>query len=470
MSQYYARIDYLRYSDMEKLNDLVVCVKRFASDNPNSDPEDYIRQVAEKIEDLFEGKVGQFEYVVIVQLLRRLARFVSFDRGKLEDEKVVNLITAEIIKIVQGDNKMNKEQFTSMVYCRVIEAVNKSVEKADFIRLNGREEGPSISDIAEDTATRIVEDVFGGKIPLEAELVSRYYEMDSETENVLHNGTLVIDGMKVLIEDPSCRVEVTGDMTPEVLANARMKNRWCTVEESRIDRLKDGTPMLTFVGAYDDGVKRKWNIAASYAWIVKTDSIPRIDRVLDPGGNEVHAAPTAKILEFFKRTDTSYHARYSIMIGDTDITMPADQYVLSGGDVREPGHVLRKAAIGDTEVFDEDGLSVISGTVHDLLAWAESLPEDSKYQNYRLRYGGYDKLTTVRKFIEKPVWDGREGRESIYSVIAKDGGVIFGGTKPEVMEYLCSKPATLQRACKVGLADGNVNDAISGELFRVNNT
>lgn len=405
MSEPYARIDYLKYSDMRRLNELVTDVGKYARNNPQSDCENYVRQIVEEIEDLFGGRVGQFEYVEIVQILRRFATCIA-RIDEPSNRPNATTITSDIIKIVRGDKKMDKNKLTAMIFRRVMAAL----EKLDEHRCSNcytTSESPKIEGIAEEYAGQIFNDVFGGEVPLKADFVDQYYEMDPKTEDVLHNGSLIHNGMTVLVEDPNYRVQISGTLSVDDLARARLRNRWCTVEESKVIRRSD-TPLLEFIGVYEGGVKRKWSIPTSWAWIVRKDSIPRVDQVLDPGGNVAWTGPAADLLKLFKKTHVSYHARYSVMIGGSDITMPGDQYILSEGEVMEPGHVWRKAPIDEAEVFDPDGLSVLSGTVEDLLAWAQCLPSDSKYLDYRLRYAGYDKLTTVHEFLVTPMWNGQE--------------------------------------------------------------
>jgi hypothetical protein len=316
-----------------------------------------------------------------------------------------NINAAEITEDVRGDEKMNSLE--SAMIKRMYRRILKPLDMLESAIANGEEY--SCDELAKEYSKKIFKDVFGGKIPMEVNLVDKYYEMDPETEDLLNNATFIVDGMVVLIENPAHRENVAQNMTAGILANARMKNRWCTVTQAKISYAGENAPTLSFVAVYEDGVKRKVIYAADLAWLVKKDSIPRIDEIIDTHGEGKFTGPIAKVLEVLETMPNGVLPRYSVKVGDTDLVMPSDQYIICEGDATvNTGHVLRKAAITDTEIFDEDGLSVLSGTVHDIQKWAMNLPSDSDYLDYRLRYAGYDELTTVRNFLVKPYWDGKE--------------------------------------------------------------
>ena len=321
----HTRIDYLKYVDVEALYGIVKGVRIFSETNPGAADELYIREVTEQIEDLFAGRVGRIEYAVIVRLLRNFTKSVA-DNDSKTNQHNADTVANDIVKLVQGDKKMDKNRFSAMVYRRVIEAMNKAEDGA----INGYGEGPQASDIAEETSSRIVNDVFGGKIPPKSEFVDQYYEMDPETEDVLHNGTLVKDGMKILLEDPFLRERIKADMSATATSIARMSNRWCTVEGSTITVDPSGRSFLAFVAVYEDGVKRKRTIPAGLAWIVKTDSVPRIDRIVDAGGF-VREGTIGEILKDLKGFEDDTLAYFSVEIGGTDIVISACQYLRTNG-------------------------------------------------------------------------------------------------------------------------------------------
>lgn len=269
------RIDYMKWSDMQQIHKLVSSVRVYA--NTYVEVEDHIRQVTEQIEDVFEGRVGSNEYTAIVRLLKELVLFVR-THWTVENDNEVIVVTGKIIKLVQGDNKMDKNQLVAMTFRRVQKAIQEVVRNGvDFT-------DDRIADVADEYAAKIVTDVFGGKIPFEiqsSQFVDKYYEMDPETEDLLDNGTLVVDGMEVLVESPSLREEIHDRMSAADISKARMKNRWATVENSKI---RDG--ILSFVALYEDGIKRKVVQQSDLAWLVKKDSIPMIAEDVSAGTGE----------------------------------------------------------------------------------------------------------------------------------------------------------------------------------------
>lgn len=109
------------------------------------------------------------------------------------------------------------------------------------------------------------------------QFVSKYYEMDPETDDLLFDGTKLKNEMRVLIASPSLRHEtVQRVMTDRALYDLRGDNRWCFVSEIEVTPRQsyqnEGT--VSFVALYDDGTKRKRVFSLSHAWIVKKDSIP----------------------------------------------------------------------------------------------------------------------------------------------------------------------------------------------------
>lgn len=211
--------------------------------------------------------------------------------------------TSEIAEIVQGENNMSDKelirQVVEMVWCHPEKDVEELIE------------------------------MFSVK-PEKTEFVSKYYEIDPVTEDVLHNGTLVIDDMKVLIETSSIRVEIQANMTEGELYAARTYNRWATVTESKVKTIHDQA-VLTFVALYDDGTKRKITQDANLAWIVKKDSIPRIDTLMNEGGSFLEELPTAKMVAFLKEREkvSTYWdpTGLKIQTGEGGDVIPLEKYL-----------------------------------------------------------------------------------------------------------------------------------------------
>jgi len=109
------------------------------------------------------------------------------------------------------------------------------------------------------------------KDELSIEWVSKYYTMDSSTEDLLFDGTHLRTGMIVLYEDDRERIDVERikeSMRPVEQSMADKWNRWC-----RVDNPKVNEGSLEFVGVYGDGTKRKFNVDVDKAWFVKKSSI-----------------------------------------------------------------------------------------------------------------------------------------------------------------------------------------------------
>lgn len=108
--------------------------------------------------------------------------------------------------------------------------------------------------------------------------VSKFREMDPETEDLIADGEDLKNGMRVLIADPMNRKDVShgfndslgGVVVEYLLDRAKERNRWCTVSQ-----LSYRDEIVSFVAIYDDGTKRKRTYNCSWAWFVKLDSMPK---------------------------------------------------------------------------------------------------------------------------------------------------------------------------------------------------
>lgn len=112
--------------------------------------------------------------------------------------------------------------------------------------------------------------------------VSRFYEMQPATDELLPNGRNLTDGMCVLIDDQNLRQSLNVLMHPdntmyeEILYKARESNRWCIVSELEIlDHLN--FQVVVFTACYPDGLRRQRIVPLEKAWLVKADSIPSRD-------------------------------------------------------------------------------------------------------------------------------------------------------------------------------------------------
>lgn len=120
-------------------------------------------------------------------------------------------------------------------------------------------------------------------------LVSKFYRMNPETDDMISNGQLLENGMIVLLEDSMIRADPDSPLSKYEVHRAEETNRWCEVSELEIRRrfehgetgyaIGEGSPLVTFVGIYSDGVKIKRSYDSSYAWLVKKN--PEDFRVAD---------------------------------------------------------------------------------------------------------------------------------------------------------------------------------------------
>jgi hypothetical protein len=102
--------------------------------------------------------------------------------------------------------------------------------------------------------------------------VPKYYEMDPVIEDLLFDGSYLLDGMIVLVGDPRFRVDLTEEMTPDHAEAAKRFNRWCSVTNLIV-----GHEYIAFLATYEDGTKRKVVLDRRWPWLVKLNSLPPRD-------------------------------------------------------------------------------------------------------------------------------------------------------------------------------------------------
>lgn len=110
-----------------------------------------------------------------------------------------------------------------------------------------------------------------------SQFVDKYFEMDPKTDDMIRKGTLLMEGMTVLLESSEWRIRLVQEGQPVVLREgyaeteqARRWNRWVTVE----DLGWGGPDICSFVGVYSDGTKKLIQVPENCAWYVKKSSIP----------------------------------------------------------------------------------------------------------------------------------------------------------------------------------------------------
>lgn len=104
---------------------------------------------------------------------------------------------------------------------------------------------------------------------MDTEFTPKYYTMDPETEDLLSDGTLLKNGMVVLIENDENRTTIQAELGESNSARAFRWNRWSTVSNVAVI-----DSYVSFIAVYTDGTKRKLAAGVDDAWYVKLDSIP----------------------------------------------------------------------------------------------------------------------------------------------------------------------------------------------------
>lgn len=103
--------------------------------------------------------------------------------------------------------------------------------------------------------------------------VDKYYVMDPASEDILFDGTGLVDGMIVLIERTESREELREKMTPGQIDNARWNNRW-----AKISRVEVRGENVSFFAVYEDHTVKKRVHNVHFPWLVKIASLPDPNR------------------------------------------------------------------------------------------------------------------------------------------------------------------------------------------------
>lgn len=101
------------------------------------------------------------------------------------------------------------------------------------------------------------------------EFVDKYYVMDPASEEILFDGTGLVDGMIVLIERTESREEIRDKMSPGQTDNARWNNRW-----AKISRVEVRGENVSFIATYEDHTVKKRVHNVHFPWLVKLYSLP----------------------------------------------------------------------------------------------------------------------------------------------------------------------------------------------------
>lgn len=114
-------------------------------------------------------------------------------------------------------------------------------------------------------------------------LVTKFHQMDPNTEDLIANGSKLNEGMVVLIEDSMLRADIPNSGIDAITRDydrerALENNRWAKVSDVRVDL---GNRQVQFTATYADGSKKSRQYALSYAWLY----------LLNPGAFDVKRNP-----------------------------------------------------------------------------------------------------------------------------------------------------------------------------------
>lgn len=124
----------------------------------------------------------------------------------------------------------------------------------------------------------------------------KYYQMDPRTEDLLYDGSGLIEGMVVLIESPDQRVDVDEELIGVRLERAMRYNRWALVTHIELNEA-----LVEFIAVYQDGSKKKISVDRSWGWYFKISQLDveledeadiRASEMLEP-----KVVGTAKVVE-----------------------------------------------------------------------------------------------------------------------------------------------------------------------------
>lgn len=104
------------------------------------------------------------------------------------------------------------------------------------------------------------------------DFVEKYFVMDPATDDLIFDGTKLRNDMVVLIERDEFRYplkdRVEGRLDDNDRAQMLRYQRWAVVSDVVINMQN-----VTFIATYNDGSKRKINVATEHAWYVKKETM-----------------------------------------------------------------------------------------------------------------------------------------------------------------------------------------------------
>lgn len=126
------------------------------------------------------------------------------------------------------------------------------------------------------------------------DIVPKFFIMDPETDDLLPNANHLMNGMIVLIEDSSVRIDTSKVLADWEEERADERNFWCRV--SYLDHNGPYDNTSSFIAEYHDGTKKKRTYNKSHAWFVKKDSIEDAKEVFDESNKPLELNPFLDLL------------------------------------------------------------------------------------------------------------------------------------------------------------------------------
>ncbi len=164
-------------------------------------------------------------------------------------------------------------------------------------------------------------------------LVSKYYQMNPETDELISSENLLA-GMIVLLEDSDQRVDVSSgfyeDAPAWMVSRALERNRWCMISDVKIVGVAE--ERVWFTATYEDGSKQRRTYDVKTFWLRK--SIYHSDM------------PKAEESNTYKVPLVAYSNGVRKIVGEAELP----QGVIIDGDITL-GTIPVRAMITDSDLF-----------------------------------------------------------------------------------------------------------------------
>lgn len=105
-----------------------------------------------------------------------------------------------------------------------------------------------------------------------SDMFHQFYIMNPTNEDLLYDGSEIVDEMMILVAEPERRVNLVDVLSAEQFYNAQKWNRWFRVNRLERKQTINGT-FLSFLATYSDGSKIKFTMIPNhYSWLVLRES------------------------------------------------------------------------------------------------------------------------------------------------------------------------------------------------------